>query len=180
MTHSIHDAERVHVKLFAEGDTPDAAALIPVFHRWIREAVIDDELIIDVADYSHVHEGPGVVLIGHASDYYFDLHEGRPGLLYSRKRDLEGDLRARLTDAFARAERAAALLEAEPGIALKFSRAEVLVRIPDRLNAPNEDDAFNAFSPLLEEVASAALGKKATVARKDAGSLEALSATVTV
>ena len=40
--------------------------LIATFHQWIAVHAVD-EVLIDVADYSHVPGGPGVVLIG--SDY---------------------------------------------------------------------------------------------------------------
>ena len=33
---------------------------IPVFHNWIQDKVVDDHLLIDVADYSHIPDGPGV------------------------------------------------------------------------------------------------------------------------
>lgn len=176
---SVNEAERVQVKIFVDGESPDATELIPVFHRWIRDAVIDDELIIDVADYSHVHHGPGVVLIGHQSDLYFDLGEGRPGLLYSLKRELGGDsLAGRLALAFARVLRAAELLEKEEGITLRFKRDEALVRVPDRLHAPNDDASYDALAPTLEATAKEALGKDVTLQREGAGTKSALSATV--
>jgi len=90
---------RIQVKFYAN-KSPEPDAFIPVFHRFIRENVLD-ELAIDVADYGHVHEGPGVVLIGHAYDYYWDLGEGRPGLVYTRKREAPAP-DARLTDAVRR------------------------------------------------------------------------------
>jgi len=50
------------VKIFVHEPTSiDLADAIPVFHRWIQEAVLN-ELVIDVADYRHVPAGPGVML----------------------------------------------------------------------------------------------------------------------
>src|SRR5690606_5668475 len=92
----------------------DAEKFVPVFHRWIRDDVLD-ELVIDVADYTHVPEGPGVVLVGHGSDYYVDLAENRPGLLYSRKRDLPEGANL-IDDALRRALNAVRLLEEEAGL----------------------------------------------------------------
>ena len=40
-----------------------------------------DELLIDVTDYTHVWRGPGILLVGHGVDLYYDLGEDRPGLL---------------------------------------------------------------------------------------------------
>ena len=62
-------SERLQLKLFLEPSTHfELEALIPVFHRFIRDHVIK-ELLIDVVDYSHVPNGPGVVLIGHFADH---------------------------------------------------------------------------------------------------------------
>jgi len=57
--------QHVNVKLLVQ-NAPGAnlEPLIPVFHSWI-ENQNGDELLIDVADYTHVPAGPGVVLIGH-------------------------------------------------------------------------------------------------------------------
>lgn len=161
---SISNAERVQVKFFAS-DTVDPTALIPVFHRWIRDGVLKDELAIDVADYSHVHEGPGVVLIGHGGDYYYDLGEGKAGLLYSRKRAFEGDLEARLRDAIRRATKACEQLEAE-GVGLKFDRKRLSVRVPDRLHAPNDDASYAALEALVGRVVKDELGGDAKLTRE--------------
>jgi hypothetical protein len=146
-------AKRVQVKVYAAGSVP-SEKLIPVFHRWIREKVLD-ELAIDVADYGHVHEGPGVVLIGHAFDYFYEESEGRPGLVYARKRDAPAPAE-RLEDAVRRALAGARRLEEEPALpGLRFHADELLVRVPDRLAAPQDDAGFAALRSELE-----ALGKK--------------------
>jgi hypothetical protein len=49
---------------------------IGTFHRFIQQGVLDG-LLVDVADYSHVPNGPGIVLIGHDVDYGLDLVGGR-------------------------------------------------------------------------------------------------------
>ena len=61
-------AQKLQVKFFANAEISETA-LVPVFHDWIRERVVPDELLIDVADYSHVPDGPGVMIIGHHADY---------------------------------------------------------------------------------------------------------------
>lgn len=146
-------SKKVQVKLYAEDPSAvQTDKLVPVFHRWIREGSLG-ELMIDVADYTHVHEGPGVALVGHGSDYYLDEGEGRPGLLYSRKRAFDGGSTERLADAFRRALSACRLLEEDGSLGgLKFGTSELLVRIPDRLHAPNTDATFEAFEPTLREV----------------------------
>lgn len=154
------DANKLQVKLYArDPGTVAPRALVPVFHRWIRELVLD-ELMLDVADYTHVHHGPGVVLVGHGSDYAYDLGEGRPGLLYSRKRALEGDLGARLADALSRARRAAELIEQDPALdgCVQFRTDELLVLVPDRLNAPNTPETFAMAAPIIEREVARAFG----------------------
>ena len=158
-------ATKFQVKLYASGSEVDLDKLIPVFHEWIREKKIDDELLIDVADYAHVPQGPGVVLIGHQSDYYLDMADDRPGLLYSRKRGIDGDLPAKVNDAFRRALLVCDLLEKEDPLGLKFGTGEALFRVQDRLAAPNDQATFDAFMPLLESTAKTIFGGDVTIER---------------
>ena len=65
---------------------------IPVFHDWIQTQQLE-ELLIDVADYRHVPQGPGVVLIAHDAHYAMDLTDARLGLLYSRRRETSQPMR---------------------------------------------------------------------------------------
>jgi hypothetical protein len=141
------------VKIYAVEARP-LERFIPVFHRWIREQAFG-ELAIDVADYGHVEEGPGVVLIGHAFDYSWDLGEGRPGLVYTRKREPRAESE-RLGDALFQLLRGARLLEADPELSgLRFRPDEFHVTALDRLNAPPTDEGFAALRTEL-----AALGQK--------------------
>ncbi|HEY0705479.1 MAG TPA: hypothetical protein VGG33_01710 [Polyangia bacterium] len=139
------DATKLQLKIFAVagGDT-SLEAFIPVLHRFIKEHKLP-ELLVDVANYAHVPQGPGVVLIGHGSDYFIDEADGRRGLLFNRKRQAPAP-ELRLQDTFARAVQAAIMMEAEPALAgkLKFDTSELLFRINDRLLAPNNDATFAA------------------------------------
>jgi len=145
------DAHKLQLKIYA---TPDAAkavdpeAFIPVFHRWIKEHLLP-ELTIDVANYLHVPEGPGVVLIGHGADYFMDQGEGRLGLL--ARRTLH----------------AASLLEADAafGGKLKFATGELLFKVNDRLAAANDDASFAALKPELEALAETLYPGAWTLAR---------------
>ena len=143
-------SEKLQIKFFAKsGAVLELEAIVPEFHRFIREHAFD-ELMIDVADYKHVKNGPGVVLVGDANDYYMDEGEGRPGLLFSRKRH-GANPEGRLREGFARALRACKLLEEAPelGGKLTFVTDEILVRVPDRLRAPNDDATFAEVSKEL-------------------------------
>ena len=150
------NAHKLQLKIYATPESAKAVepeAFIPVFHRWLKDHALP-ELVIDVANYGHVPEGPGVVLIGHGADYFMDVGEGRLGLLHNRKRSgpAAGE---RLSDLARRTLHAAALLEkeAELGGKLQFATNELLFRINDRLTAPANDATFAAVKPELEAVA---------------------------
>lgn len=148
-------SNKLQIKFYIEqnGTALELEPFVPVFHDWIKRDALG-ELLIDVVDYAHVHRGPGVVLIGHGSDYFIDAADGRPGLLYTRKREAPSDPAERLQDAFKRALTACRLLEQEPALAghIRFSTAEVVVRVLDRLTTSNDDASFVALKRELEPV----------------------------
>src|SRR6478735_1676057 len=134
-------SERLQLKLYLEPTEHfELEALIPVFHRFIRDRVLE-ELLIDVVDYSHVPDGPGVVLIGHGADFYVGALDGEYGLVYSRKRGGPGP-DGRLEDALRRLINAARLLEQETSLKVRFKSGELSLRLTDRLRAPNDDATF--------------------------------------
>jgi hypothetical protein len=114
--------------------------------------------MIDVADYSHVHHGPGVLLMCHEGQYSLDQASGRLGLLYTRKRRTEGDVRSRLRRVFGAALKACKLLQSEPALEgkLHFRYDEALFQIQNRLLAPRTPEAFDAVKdglrPFLGEL----------------------------
>jgi len=151
------DLNKVVVKFFAE--RPEAVTFeefIPVFHRWIQKHAVEG-MLIDVADYGHLPQGPGVGLVAHEADYFIDTMEGPLGLLYNRKTAAEGRLSDRIASAFKAALGACMKLETEPEFQgrLKFKAGEALVIANDRLNAPNTEEGFQALRPEL----AAALAK---------------------
>jgi hypothetical protein len=135
------------LKIFLH-DSSDIApeAFIPIFHRWIQEQSLD-ELLIDVVDYSHVHHGPGVMLMAHDAHYAIDMAEGRMGLLYSRRREthptrstIQG-VEERLASVFRCVLTACQRLEAEASLqgSLRFRSDTLLLRLNDRLQAPTAE-----------------------------------------
>ena len=156
---------KFQVKVYTKDRDVELEKLVPVFHQWIRAKKISDELLIDVADYAHVPQGPGIVLIGHQSDYYLDMGDDRPGLLYSRKRGYEGDFQGGIEDAFRRALGACKMLEAESDLGLEFGTMELLFRVQDRLNAPNSDSTYEAYEPALKQAANTFFGESARLER---------------
>lgn len=128
---------------------PGAAEYIPVFHRWIQEQTVDG-LLIDVADYGHVPDGPGVILIGHEADRGLDLADG-PGFRFEGKRT-RGPAVDQIAHALAGAARGAALLAADPTLdGLAFDPARVRIVIADRLVVTNDDAALEALAPAIAE-----------------------------
>lgn len=146
------DIQQLSVKIFARTGDFDQDALIPIFHRWIRERRLgDDLLLIDVADYRHVVDGPGVMLIGHQAHIGLDWIGRRPGLRVSRKRDPIGEPRERLREGFRWALAACHALAREPALGgkLDFDAGELEVRVMSRLAAPQSADTYAAFVPVL-------------------------------
>ena len=141
------EAHELAIKFYAV-DSADLGPrdFIPIFHEWIQSRRLEDEVMIDVADYSHVYHGPGVLLMCHEGQYSLDQSGGRLGLLYSRRRRTEGDVRSRLSRAFGAALKACQRLQAEPALEgrLHFRYDEALFKIQNRLLAPRTPEAFDA------------------------------------
>ncbi len=139
--------QHLAVKLFVAN--PSAAAethWVGYFNQWIQ-AHSTPELLIDVADYRHVHHGPGVLLIGHQAAYSLDETGGALGLLYTRKAAVEGDEQAVLAQAVGALLAAAQRIAAET--TLRFDLSRLLVTVNDRLLAPNTPDRLEALHPAL-------------------------------
>ena len=50
--------------------------ILPIFQRWIQDHAIVG-MLIDVIDYKHVPEGPGIVLIADEFDLAYDSRRRR-------------------------------------------------------------------------------------------------------
>ncbi|AWT59299.1 MAG: hypothetical protein DF168_00483 [Candidatus Moanabacter tarae] len=142
------------VKVFMESPLGEVnlETYIQIFHRWIQDSLLD-EILIDVADYRHLTEGPGVVLVAHEADYSMDGNGGRLGLLYRCKVGQQGSNQDRLKKATVSALAACDLLEKESSFAgeLKFNRRELEISVNDRALAPNTEKTFSVLKPELEE-----------------------------
>src|SRR6266851_2898772 len=112
----VNPSQPVRFKIFAREPAPsEIGDAITIFHRWIQDRVCP-EMLIDVADYRHVPNGPGVVLMGHEANYSLDNTKGRLGLLYSRKQS-GGEAQENLRQAFDAAVAACGRLEQEAAFA---------------------------------------------------------------
>ena len=171
------------VRLYAAADPFEPADFVPVFHRWIQNASLAGHLLIDVADYAHVPDGPGTLLVASEANVHMDRSDGRLGLTYVRKRPVAGAdtfervLHAVFTDALLAAD----LMERDPDLAgrLRFDTAEVSVRFNDRLLAPNTPEAAAAFTPAVQALAERVFGGPVTVSPHGVGSRQMLDLRVT-
>lgn len=145
------DLHKIGIKfLAADGDRIDILKLIPLYHRWIQQNALED-LLIDVADYSHVPRGPGVMLIAHEGNYALDETDAERGVVYYSKHQLVGDLPARLASVARKALKASHLMstDAELEGALKVPGNRLQFFANDRLAAPNTDEAYTELEPVL-------------------------------
>ena len=153
------DLQRVNVTLYLENEASLSADIaFRIFNRWIAET--DDEVLIDVADYSHIANGPQTLLVGHESDYSLDSTDGRLGLKYGRKRPSEGDTKQRLRAALTAALTACQRLEEAPEVEgrVRFRGAELQLSVQDRLGTPNSEQSLLALREDLMTVLSQVYG----------------------
>ncbi|MGH8606694.1 MAG: hypothetical protein ACREX9_04530 [Gammaproteobacteria bacterium] len=151
------DLHRIGVKcFFRDGATLPLHEYIPIFHRWIQTGALDD-LLIDVADYSHVHARPGIVLVAHEGNYGIDETGGQRGLVYYSKRPLGGQLATRLQTVCKKLLTACARLEQEPELQGRshFLGNELQIFANDKLTAPNTEETLAALAPAIDELLSA-------------------------
>jgi hypothetical protein len=147
---------RISIKFFAaDPSVVDPDSLIKVFHGWIQHAKVPG-MLIDVADYRHMADGPGVVLIGHDGDYALDLGGGRPGLLHTQKRGVDGDLDQQLATLLHHALVACRTLANQTPI--RFHTDGFRLAFLDRLRAPNTAETFDALRPRVQAALAPAFG----------------------
>jgi hypothetical protein len=140
------------IKLFAvDANGIDILKLIPMYHRWIQQEALDD-LLIDVADYSHVPAGPGIMLIAHEGNYALDETGHERGVLYYSKHPLAGDLAERFARVASKTLKAAQLMAADAELngELKVPGNRLQFFANDRLVAPNTDAAYAELEPALK------------------------------
>ena len=171
------ELQRISVKFFAEDSTSvDIREFIPIFHSWIQKKTITDHLLIDVADYSHVFHGPGVVLVAHEANYSMDQTDDRLGLLYQRKQPIRGSFEQRLQSLISATLQACRHMEDDPRLKgkLKFKGNEFLLISNDRLLAPNTDESFEAIGRALADVIPGLYGSAEYTLTRDSDPKERL------
>jgi hypothetical protein len=139
------ELQKVALKVPVIGDI-SAEAVQTSFVEWIRDDKVEGTLI-DVADYSHMHEGPTVVLVAHEFILSLDDQDGVKGIKISHRLPSEDSLPSRLGQAWKTLQRAVSLLSDEHGLKVDFSKIEVTAL--DRLNG--DSTSLSVLSSALSE-----------------------------
>jgi hypothetical protein len=169
------ELQKLNVKFFI--DQPNAVALtdfIDIFHSWIQAT---DGVYYDVADYSHMQAGPGIVLIANDANVSIDESGARRGLLFSQKAPLVGSNQDKLRTVFRAALDNCRKLEAEPALRgkLRFAANEAVVSLNDRLVGENSPAAFDALKGDVEAVARELYGGATVSVERDSDSRRQLN-----
>ena len=163
------ELQNLCIKLFAEdSSTVEILDFVPLFHRWIKEQSVAEHLLIDVADYSHVWNGPGIILVAHQANFNMDQETGRLGLLYQRKQPVEGDLPQRLRFLINTTLHICERLQSAPELdgKLRFGGQEMLIQSNDRMRAPHSEESHKILESALADSLQTLYGNSSfTVAR---------------
>lgn len=140
--------------------------LVLFFHRLIQEKALR-ETCVDVTDYSHVPEGPGVMLICHEAHYALERVSGSLALRCATKRGAEGDAAARIRRILGKTLALAKLAESHEALGgrVRFDMSQATLWIEDRLVAPNTEATFAALAPVLGETLTAVWGASPVLSR---------------
>ncbi len=180
MDHAIERLQRIGLKLFVADEAQfEPRELVPIFHRWIQTRALD-QLLIDVADYTHLREGPAIVLVAHEGNLALDNHGGRLGLQYYRKQPTDDSLPARLSSICHLVVKAATLLENDPELKerIRFRGEELEFVANDRLLTPNGEEAFEAMGAALEPLLGKLYAGAPTAITRNPDQQERLTLTV--
>jgi hypothetical protein len=153
---------RVCAKLYAAratGITDDV--FVPLFHEWIQQRALPG-VLLDVADYTHVPDGPGVILVGHSTTFALDRGDGRFGLLAQRRRP-DSNTSSAISSVVRELFDVAKRLEADKRLAgaLVFDRSVLRIEVNDRLHASNTDASFEDLAPIARHAIAEVLGSSA-------------------
>lgn len=152
---------RVCVKCYAAEYTVenDAELFVPVFHDWIRDRALD-LVMLDVADYAHAPDSPGIMLVCHEASFALDRSDGRLGLLCQRRLPFDGTASEGIAETVQQTLDVAARLEADPRIRgkLRFDPTRLRIEANDRLLAPNSSEGYRDFAALVRAAIATAFG----------------------
>ena len=146
--------EKFGVKLFLNSNgNYDSKDFIPIFHSWIQENVVSAHLLIDVADYSHIQDGPGTMLIAHEGNFSLDQESLQPGIMYMRKTEIAGSFKERFNKVLSTVIKAANRLN-DNNISkqVDFTPNSFRFITNDRLYAENTADNQDLYKQKIQKV----------------------------
>ena len=155
------DLNRFCIKIFA-ADSASVGILdcVPVFHQWIQKQCLEKHLLLDVADYSHVQQGPGIMLVSHEANISTDQTDNQLGILYQRKQPLEGDFENRIKSAIRITLKVCEQLEADLNGKICFRGDRIQISLNDRLEAPSGQKSLSALESFVSGLASQLYSEK--------------------
>jgi hypothetical protein len=173
--------ERFSLKFFARpGADINEAIFIDIFHEWIRLKRLSG-ILLDVVDYRHVPEGPGIMLISHDINFSVAYSGGRFKLSAQRKRGAGLTQQERILELIRASVEFGALLETDPRLngRLRLEGGAFHYIANDRLLAPNTTATFLALQPDLSAVATRLYpGQRVSLTRQQNDPRERLTALV--
>ena len=131
---------------------------INIFHKWIQEDKIPNHTMVDVADYKHIVDGPGIMLIAHEGYFSLDSEDGELGLLYMRKSPLGNDISKNILNIQQILNFAIELLKLEFNSSEKilFSQNYTLIS-NDRYAFPNSKNGKNELFQIVSDIFSSSI-----------------------
>ena len=150
----IQDLQRLQIRIGSNAPpTLNLDPFITIFGRWRKQEGHPAEWV-DMADYAHVPQGPGIMLIGQRCNFSFDMGGPGPGILYVAKKGLGGSHPARILSAIEWCLALSNLLVAEEefpaGVRLRTDSLEL--RFHDRMETPNTDSTDEQLLPAIRQV----------------------------
>ena len=147
------DLQKFGIKLYLNTNGSfKSKDLIPVFHNWIQEKAVSNHLLIDVADYSHIPDGPGVMLVAHEGHFSMDQEHHKLGIMYMRKTKIDGNFQERFVKILTTVVQAAnRLLDNNIDKEIDFIKNSFRFIANDRLIANNTKENQNLYQDKVKK-----------------------------
>ena len=148
------DLQKFGIKLFFQSNgSYSSRDLIPELHRWIQNDSVPEHMLIDVVDYSHIPDGPGIMLVAHEGHFSLDEENFKPGIMYMRKIDINGSFKDRFNKVLSITIRAAQLLiNGKSEKELAFSHNSLRFISNDRRLAENIDANQKLYAEIINKL----------------------------
>lgn len=149
---------RLVVRFRLASPPADLSPAIDVFHRCIQRGLVEG-LVLDVADYRHVPDGPGVLLVGHDVDYGVN----DVAFTVTRKHSTDDDAAAQLRDALRMGLGTITAIEDEGTFPIDVDRSRFTVGVFDR-SLGSRDEVEAELRKAVEAVTSELYTSDVTIA----------------